>query len=473
MQLSFTDTDRAALERLCSLERALTPTEQDQFRSLEAAYAEHERAKAVEAEREKLRLYAGGSLTVDTSSVDRDPFGDPADTHTPARNPWQGRSSNETPRETLSRALSAVEATPGMDDTRRARATDALDAWGMRDQDLARMMVALSDPQYVSGWAKALAGDVDILDANEREAIARVRTLKRAASAGTGSAGGDWVPLQLDPSLYISGAGAIHPFRDIANVQMTSSNVHRAVSSSQVSASWDSEASEASDDATTLTETDVALHRLTVFIPYSWELSAYYGGPQFNTPLTSVLAQLIGDGMAVAESAAFTTGSGSGQPVGIVTALTGGGSVVASAGADTFAVADVYSLIEALPARFRSCAQWVASLEIINEIRQFGTADAHTFLSHLDADNPPALLGKPLHEASGMDGTYGAGENYVAVVGDWSNYVIAQRIGFELKNVDVLFGANQRPTGQSGLIGYGFIGADSVNDAAFRMLNVT
>jgi HK97 family phage major capsid protein len=73
-----------------------------------------------------------------------------------------------------------------------------------------------------------------------------------------------------------------------------------------------------------------------------------------------------------------------------------------------------------------------------------------------------------------MDGTITAlADNLIAIFGDFSNYVIADRIGMTVEFIPQLFGSNGRPTGQKGWFAYARHGADSVNDAAFRVLNVT
>ena len=65
----------------------------------------------------------------------------------------------------------------------------------------------------------------------------------------------------------------------------------------------------------------------------------------------------------------------------------------------------------------------------------------------LQAD-PPTLLGRPAHELSTMDGTIDAGQdNAIGIYGDWSNYVITQRVGSSVELIPHLFGANRRPTG--------------------------
>ncbi len=92
----------------------------------------------------------------------------------------------------------------------------------------------------------------------------------------------------------------------------------------------------------------------------------------------------------------------------------------------------------------------------------------------MTADGIPSLLGRPVVESSSMDGTYGSGDNYNLVVGDFSNYVIYERIGMTVEYVPHLFATgNNRPSGQRGIYAYWRVGADSVNDNAFRILNVT
>ena len=62
--------------------------------------------------------------------------------------------------------------------------------------------------------------------------------------------------------------------------------------------------------------------------------------------------------------------------------------------------------------------------------------------------------------------------NHIVVYGDFQNYVIADRVGTRIEFIQHLFGANQRPTGQRGWYAYYRVGADSVLDSAFRMLNL-
>ena len=62
----------------------------------------------------------------------------------------------------------------------------------------------------------------------------------------------------------------------------------------------------------------------------------------------------------------------------------------------------------------------------------------------------------------------------VLVVGDFSQFVIADRVGLTVELIPHLFGAtNGRPTGQRGWFAYKRVGSDSVDDSAFRLLQQT
>ena len=192
--------------------------------------------------------------------------------------------------------------------------------------------------------------------------------------------------------------------------------------------------------------------------------------------VTAEVAKLLAFGKDELEATAFITGSGSGQPTGIITALTGGSSIVNAAADDTFALADVYSVQGALPARHRPMASWLANNLIYNKIRQFDTAGGAGLWERLPSDRPSQLLGRPALEAEAMDGTIttsGAVHNYALLFGDFSNFVIADRVGMTVEFIPHLFStSNNRPTGQRGWYAYYRVGSDSVNDNAFRLLDV-
>ena len=135
----------------------------------------------------------------------------------------------------------------------------------------------------------------------------------------------------------------------------------------------------------------------------------------------------------------------------------------------------MYSLHGALPARWRRNASWLANNLIYHKVRQFDTAGGGGFWTNVGGDRPERLLGRQVVEAEAMDGTIttsGSVHNYALIFGDFSSYVVATRLGMTVELIPHLFGASRRPTGQRGWIAWYRIGADSVNDNAFRMLDV-
>ena len=182
------------------------------------------------------------------------------------------------------------------------------------------------------------------------------------------------------------------------------------------------------------------------------------------------VGRLLAFGKDTLESAAFATGSGSGEPFGIVTAVTTTGDVDATTGG-SFGLEDVFLLDESLPARYRANASWLANRAIYNDVRQFSVGGGADVWERLQFDQPALLLGRPAYEASDMSSTITTDE-LVLLFGDFQNYVIADRIGTTVEFVPQLFGTNHRPTGQKGWFAWYRVGADSVNDSAFKLLRI-
>jgi HK97 family phage major capsid protein len=446
------DGHRRQLERKSALERVRSAT------------ASTERRPAATSVR------AIGGTSHGSDGYDADPILNPDSVEDCRfRNPWDlsevrtfGQSKGQIGREMRARALSAITKMPGTSDRVRAAATDIIEKWDDGDARIARHCLATSSPEYLRAWSKVAAGKGHMITPDEQRALERAMSL-------TDSAGGYLVPFQLDPTVIITANGSRNQIRQVARQVVATGDVWNGVSSGAVSWSWDAEGAQVSDDTTTFAQPTVPVHKAAGFVPISIEAL------EDEANVTQEVARLLAFGRDTLEAAAFTTGSGSGQPTGIVTALAGGSSEVAPTTAETFAAADIYKLDNALPARYRAGASWLANRAIYNLIRQFDTGGGAQMWERIGADVPPELLGRPALEAEDMDGTFDAAataNNYLAVYGDFSNYVIADRVGMTVEFIPHLVGANQRPTGQRGWYAYYRVGADSVNDGAFRMLNL-
>ena len=396
---------------------------------------------------------AGGQLRVERGSIEP---------YTPTMG---GTPQRDSAMRTLERSVRAG----GLDE----RAAEVVERLVDNGSDLERSWVArwvtdTGSDAYRSAFAKLLMhGESRAAlewTAAERDAYDRVARLKaeERAMSLTDSAGGFLVPFELDPTINIVNAGSINPLLQIANVKTVTTDVWHGVSSAGVVSEWLAEAAEASDASPALAEPEVPNYKASTFVPFSVEVQGD------AVALLNEVAKLMNDGLLQLLNTAFTTGSGVGNPTGIITALTGTSSVVNAGTSGTLAASDVYALQSSLGPRYQGNARWVGNLAVLNALRQMETTNGALKFPSLQND-PPTLLGRPAHELSNMDNTVAAGKNLL-VYGDFSQYVITQRVGSSLELIPHLFGANRRPTGQRGAWLWARYGADSINDAAFRML---
>jgi len=374
------------------------------------------------------------------------------------------------PDEVRARAITAIEKMPEVPDPDKQRMTQVIQRLPV---DAARRLLLTGSEGYRKASQKVFAGQAHLLLPEEQAAI-------RAALSLTDGNGGFAVPFNLDPTVISTKNITTNPFRRISRVVTGVTESWNGVASGGVTASFDAEGTEVSDDSPTLTQPSVTAYTARAFAFGSIEIAMDWAAVEQE------LRTLFLEAKDDLEGQAMATGTGVGQPFGIVTALAGTASEINAAADDTFAIGDVYTVEGALPPKYRlstlddlgqpsSRASWVANHSIYNLIRRFDTAGGAGLWEYLGGGRPARLLGHAAYEASGMDGTVttaGAVSNFILVIGDFRHYVIYDRIGFNLEFIPHIVGTNHRPTGQRGWFAYWRVGADSVNDDAFRLLDV-
>ncbi len=405
--------------------------------------------------------------------LDDDPFAQPVENRRGRfADPWsvngdQWAAKHSGPVETRSRAYSAIEQMAGTNDQRRETMTKIIEQFDDDDSRLSRLLLATSSPAYMRAFTEAARNpsQLPLLSQEEVDAVRHVRSEARSMSL-TDSEGGFLVPFQLDPTVIITSDGSTNPVRQVARKVIATGDTWNGVSSAAVSWSVDAEAAEVSDDATTFSQPSIPIYKLAGFVPISLEAAADASN------VAQEVSRLLAFGKGTLEGTLLTTGTGSAQPTGIITELNGAAPPVISATTnDAFGSVDVYAVDEALPARYRQRASWMAHRSTFNDVRQFDTSGGAAMWERFAADVPAQLLGRPALENSDM-ATIATGDDYVLVFGDFDNYVIADRIGMAVEFIPHLFGSNHRPTGQRGWYAYSRLGAESVNDAAFKLLKV-
>ncbi|MGW0599955.1 phage major capsid protein [Streptomyces sp. NPDC002776] len=334
---------------------------------------------------------------------------------------------------------------------------------------IAQHVLLTGSDDYMRAFESLLenAGNPALLEEEEYAAYRLAEAHRRAMSL-TDAAGGFLVPFTLDPTIILTNAGSANPFRQVSTVKTITTDTWNGVSSAGVTAGWLAEANQVGDNSPGFAQPSIKPEKAAAWVQGSFEVLADSG-------FGAEVGPLLADAKDRLEATAFATGTGAGQAKGVVTAVSAvGGSVVATATADTYAVADVYAVEQALPPRHRITGRpsWMASKTIINKTRQFDTAGGSSFWANLGMGQPEQLLGAPIYEASAMDGVIDAGQNnHILLLGDFRNFYIVDRVGMTMVYEPLVKGANGRPTGEAGWFAYWRTGSDVVNPDAFRLLN--
>lgn len=353
------------------------------------------------------------------------------------------------------------------------RAAVSADNPYMDGAHLARRVLLTENPHYRSAWRQLVTDPHPMLTSEETEAVrafkAYERSENRAMSEGTTTAGGFGVPVFIDPSIILTAQGSGNPFLTLARQVTINTNIWKGISSGGVSWAFQSEGVAVTDNSPALAQPTVQVYMARGFIPYSIEVGQDYPG------FADEMATLLASGYDELLLQKFTSGSGTGEPTGLVTQLSANTNVrVALTTGGTVGAPDPYNVWQAVPQRFRRNASWLMSVNANNAIRQLATANVyHAFTETLTAGQIDLLFSKAVFEDPYMSSvtTSTSATSEIAIVGDFSNYVVPRRAGMSVELVPQLFDiTNNRPTGQRGWFAYGRIGGGSVNDLGFRML---
>ena len=214
--------------------------------------------------------------------------------------PFETPGQRETSSEVRSRALTAIERWNADDDIKEAGSKVVEKTDEVRG--VAEHVLLTSHPSYVSAFNKLLRdpeGFRDILTPDERGAWADVRAMQtRAALDISGSV----LPSPLDPSIVLTNAGIVDPMRGVASISQTVANTKRFITSAGVTASFDAELTEVSDDTPTLNEVTITTRKAQAFVQASIEAAAD------QEDISSEVVRMIADAKARLEGANWITG---------------------------------------------------------------------------------------------------------------------------------------------------------------------
>lgn len=329
------------------------------------------------------------------------------------------------------------------------------------DRDWARGLLERANPAYESAFFKVITGRGHMLTTEERTAMST-----------TTSANGDYlVPTHLDPTIILSNGGSSNVMRQharIVTLTRPGDTSWQGISSAGISASFDGQIAEVSDDTPTFAQPTVTVHKAQALVQASIEATEDIPG------LATELLMMFADAKDSLEGSKHMTGSGTSEPWGLFSALDANTNVeITSDTAAALYKADLDELYYTLPVRWRRNAKWFMNPQWAIALQNLGTALSANYTTDLTSAPSLSLLGKPVVESDDAPttATTTVRDNRL-VFGDPSQYVIVDKPGsFSVEYIPHLFNtSNNLPDGRRAWYAYWRTGADSVVDTAFLLL---
>lgn len=451
---------------IADAEGDLSPEDAERYETLNAEFDELKAAheadfvRAAEfAERDQaLRNFKAGAF----ESTDA-----PADRSAPAFhrevNPFDERYIAEVgAREAAKRAIGETRHIDG-DAQEEAERKLALSASHVDMRGFDQYLLVHGSDEYTSAFLKMTSGrSWDLTDAEKRAFSAAQRFDQERAMSLTAANGGALIPSFLDPTVILTNAGTANSIRQISRVVPVMSNTWTGVTSAGITLAYGTEAGDSSDVAASFESPAITCYKASGTVPVSIEAFEDIQG------LGAEVAREIADAKDRLDAQVFIKGTGSTQPIGVVTALYGESSRWSSHTTNSAMTAtDVMNAQNTLGARWQNQASWIASLHYHNRVRAFGTA-YYGETRRFDEPISDSILGRPAYQASDMSTALSSVTNVAFVYGDFSNFVIADRVGMAVEFIPHLFSAgNTLPNGRRGWYVHYRNGSDVVNNTAF------
>jgi HK97 family phage major capsid protein len=330
-----------------------------------------------------------------------------------------------------------------------------------RDRGWIDSMIVRSTDTYASAWLKMVKGREFDLTAEERTVL----------GVTTNANGKFLLPTHLDPTIILTSAQSTNEIRKIARVVTLTDGQPswNGITSAGVTASWDGEVVEVSDDSPTFGNPSIPTERAQALVQAS--ISAV----EDISDLGSDVMMMFADAKDRLEGAAHANGPGTNdQPTGVFAAVAAvTASRVVSTTAATIGLVDLNSVYTGVPARYRRNSKWVTNPVYSVAIKALGTAVSASFSGDLREPTAGRILGHELVESDDAPTTQTTTAlDREVLFGDFSQYVIVDRPGgMSVEYIPHLFNTTTNlPDGRRAWYATWRNGADVTNVDAFRLL---
>jgi|TARA_R110000803_G_scaffold18185_5_gene48758 HK97 family phage major capsid protein len=287
-------------------------------------------------------------------------------------------------------------------------------------------------------FGKYLRHGFSALNSEERSMVQKRGTASQVA--GTDSLGGFLVPQAFSNELDVATAytGAVEMLAKKLNTAGGGLLDYPTLNDTATDANLVTEAGAVTVQDMTFGNKQLSAYNYSSLVKVSQQLlqdSAF--------DLNSFLVEAMGERIARATNAAFTNGTGSGQPAGIVSgsAL---GKTAAAAGAITSD--EILDLIYSIDPSYRNKPGFglMAHDNVIAAIRALGLGSANdfpVFIPSMAVGEPDRIFGIPVHVNNDMEATIATGKKTL-IAADFSKFVVRNAGGIQMLRLNERFADN-------------------------------
>jgi len=279
-----------------------------------------------------------------------------------------------------------------------------------------------------STFSKYLRNGMGALNAEERALMGEMRGTSTQV-AGTDSLGGFLVPQDFSNELDIATlfTGEVERLAKKLNTAGGALLDYPTINDTATDANLISEAAAVTVQDMTFANAQLSAYNYASQVRVSMQLL------QDNAfDLNGFLAESMGERIARATNAAFTTGTGSSQPQGLVTGSTAG---VTAASATAITAGEVLDLIASIDPSYRNKASFglMAHDNVITAIRKLGLGsnnDLPIFVPSMEAGQPDKIFGHNVYVNNDMESSIATGKKTL-IAADFSKFIVRSAGGVQ------------------------------------------
>lgn len=286
-----------------------------------------------------------------------------------------------------------------------------------------------------AAFSKYLRHGFGALSAEERAMVQKRGTSTQVA--GTDNLGGYLVPQEFSNELDVATAftGEVERLAKKLNTASGGLLDYPTLNDTATDANLVSEASAVTVQDMTFGNKQLSAYNYSSLVRVSQQLlqdSAF--------DLNSFLVEAMGERIARATNAAFTTGTGSSQPQGIITGAAAGKT---AASATAITADEILDLIYSIDPSYRNKPGFglMAHDNVIAAIRALGlgsTNDFPIFIPSMSAGEPDRIFGIPVHVNNDMASSIATGEKTL-LAADFSKFVVRNAGGIQMLRLNERF----------------------------------